>query len=579
MTLTQKTDEKEQVGLTSEEVAEIRRLADDDVFFFGTVICGHKDLILEDHAPLMYMAAGCPDKLLALLRSEIDSDVIRTIKREFARHGIDLLADDAQARVAERLRVVDIRVFRGSGKSSSLTHAVRLWRMCKKPNISAVLITNTDPKAIDFCRQIRATILSPFFGAIYPDRVPADPKASLTESRLTVAGRTVPDKEPCLMVFGYKASPTGYHFDELHFDDLVGRENRSITELALVRDFLSNVAPLYNPGIRFQIRRIHVGTRWDEQDDAEAIQRYSQCFAVSIPIWRRDRPTDDLRVQGVPTMPKWKDLPAIVELQEEILSNIDEGPLSWRCNCELDPTIAGGRIFPPDMVDMQQWTPFRDVQTTKGREWVQRPQFDAKGDRLPKDRAIDPETLYKVMACDQSFSENGDEWAVSAVGMDQYSHRYVLETRTGHGVEAMLDAMDMMRLLWKPRRIGMEKIAAQHVIELVLKLGEKYQRLRPVIEPISHNNLAKEYRIRNYVAEVMKMRRLWLEPRDVEMRAEMKKYKPGKTAQDNRLDALAMCEVLIQKSMAKKEGEDSYKKRFEAINQRNAQRMRAYGMR
>jgi len=578
--LTSTAEEKQEVGLTKDEVRDIRQTADDDVFFFGTVICGHKDLIFEDHAPLMYMAAGCPGKLLALLRSESwDSDVIRTIKRECTRHGIDLWAEDAEARLAERLRVVDIRVFRGSGKSSSLTHAVRLWKMCKEPNLSAVLITNTDPKAIDFCRQIRATILSPLFGAIYPDRVPADPKAALTESRLTVGGRTVPDKEPSLMVFGYKASPTGYHFDELHFDDLVGRENRSMVELAAVRDFLSNVAPLYNPGIRYQIRRIHVGTRWDEQDDAEAIQRYSQCFSVSIPIWRRDRPSDDLRTPGVPTMPKWKDLAAIQELQEEILSNTDEGPLSWRCNCELDPTLAGGRILAAEMVDKQEWTPYRDAVVTKGREWLQRPQYDLKGERLPKDRAMDPETLYKVMACDQSFAESGDEWSVVCVGMDQYSHRYVLEVRTGNGVEAMLDAMDMMRLLWKPRRIGMEKIAAQHVIDLVLKLGEKYQRLRPLIEPVPHNNVAKEYRIRNYVAEVMKMRRLWLHPRDAETKQEMKKYKPGQRAKDNRLDGLAMCEVLIQKSMAQKDGEESYKKKFEAVNRRNASRMHAYGVR
>jgi hypothetical protein len=595
LTLQPKTEEKEQVGLTSDEVTEIRRLADDDVFFFGTVICGHKDLVYEDHAPLMYAAAGQADKLLQVLRTEISSEVVRDIRRECARLGIDPDADDALDKLRENLTVVDERIYRGSGKSSAITHTVRTWRMTKEPNLTACLITNTDPKAIDFCRQIRATILSTLYQVVYPDRVPDDTKGDLKENSIRLKGRTVPDKEPCLMVFGYKASPTGYHFDELHFDDLVGRENRSISELTLVRDFLANVPALYNPGIRFPIRRIHVGTRWDEEDDAARVRAYPYCFSVNVPIWRRDQPADDLRIPGTPTT-QWYPLDKIRKRQEEILSDPEEGPMSWRCNYELDPTLAGGRIFPSDMVDRQNWTSYKDAKKTNGKEWVRRPAFDKDGKYIPildalnkpvmvgnealiKHYAFDPEQLYKVIACDQSFSDSGDEWAVACEGMDQYNHRYVLEVRKGHGVEAMLDALLMMVIEWKPRRAGMEKIAAQHVIELVLKLGDKYRRLRPLIEPIAHNNLAKEYRIRNFVAEVLKMRRLWLNPKDPETKQEMTKYKPGKTAKDNVLDALAMCEVLIQKSMQPKEGEESYKKKFEAINNRNAQRMRAYGMR
>lgn len=593
MTLTQ--SEKEQVGLTADEIAGIRKDADDDVFFFGTVICGHKDLVYEDHAPLMYAAAGQADKLLGFLLSDIQSDVARDMRRECARLGIDLESPDALPKLTNYLRVVDERIYRGSGKSSAITHSVRAWRMSKEPNLSSCLITNTDPKAIDFCRQIRATILSTLYQVIYPDRIPDDPKSDLKENSIRLKGRTVPDKEPCLMVFGYKASPTGYHFDELHFDDLVGRENRSVAELTLVRDFLANVPALYNPGIRYQIRRIHVGTRWDEEDDSARVRAYPYCFAINVPIWRRDKPADDLRVPGVPTT-QWYTLEKIQERQEEILSDPEEGPFSWRCNFELDPTLAGGRIFPAEMVDRQDWTPYRDVHVTKGKEWVKRPAFDKDGqyiyvtnsqggriviagEPVIKHLAFDPDQLYKVTACDQSFSDDGDEWAVGTEGMDQYGHRYVLEMTTGHGVEAMLDAIEMHRLTWKPRKIGMEKIAAQHVIELVLKLGPKYQRIRPMIEEVPHRNLVKEYRIRNYVAEVMKMRRLWNNPRDIETKQEQKKYKPGKTAKDNRLDVLAMCEVMIQKSLAPKEGEESYKKGFEKVNQRNATRMRAFGVR
>jgi hypothetical protein len=565
----------DQVGLSREDVADIRRLADDDVFYFGTVICGHKDLVFVDHAPLMYAAAGCSDKLLGVLLDEtLDSYVIREVHREVMKHGLDLRGPEAVGRLSELLRIVDLRCFRRWAKSSSLTHAVRLWKMVKDPNLSSCIITNTDEKSTDFCKQIRSTILSDIFGVVYPDRVPVDSKAMLTERRLTLQGRTVPDKEPSLMAFGARSSPVGYHFDEFDFDDLVGRENRTAAELAFVREFLANIFGLYNPGIRYPIRRVHVGTRWDEEDDAFIVRRFDQTFAVDIPIWHREAYTDNIREPGVPTT-EWYPLEAILTLQEEVLTDPEEGPISWRCNFELNPAIGGGRLFPAELVDNASWTPLKGP-ATNGKEWPQRPDYDKTGKRRVfegtaplrfKDFAANPDLLYKITCCDQSFTMDGDEWSVVTVGMDQYNHRYVLETSTGHGPEAMLDKILMHHLSWKSRRIGMEKIAAQHVVELVLKLGDKYRVLRPLVEPVPHANKPKEWRIHNYVAEILRMHRLWLNPHDEATRVEMKRYKPGPNAKDNILDALAMCEVLIQKSLQPREGEVDYKKRFAQRNQ------------
>ena len=563
----------EQVGLTAKDIADIRRDADDDVFFFGTVICGHRDLVFVDHAPLMYAAAGCADKLIAVLRSEtLDSYVIREIRRECIRHSVNIADESAQGRLAELLRVVDIRVFRRFGKSSALTHAVRLWKMVKDPNLSCCIISNTDDKSTDFTKQVRNTIQGELFAAVYPDRVPADTKGSLHERKLTLQGRTVPDKEPGLMSFGAHSSPVGYHFDEFNIDDLVGRENKTDAELTFVREFLANISGLYNPGIRYPIRRIHVGTRWDEEDDSAYVRRYPQTFAITVPIWHREGPTDNIRDEGIPTT-QWFPLAKILAEQEEILSDPEQGAISWRCNYELNPAVGGGRLFPAELVDNAAWRPLISAEITRGKEWPQRPDYEASGKRRVfegttrfKDFAANPEYLYKITCCDQSFSQTGDEWAVVTEGMDQYNHRYILETSTGHGVEAMLDKILMHLLTWKPRRVGMEKIAAQHVIELVLKLGEKYRALRNYVESVDHANKPKEWRIHNYVAEVLRMRRLWLNPHDTATAEEMKRYRAGPSAKDNILDALAMCEVLIQRSLQPREGEVDYKTRLAARN-------------
>jgi hypothetical protein len=584
--------ETQQVGLTAEDIAQIRRDSLDDPFYFARVICGHRDLTDTLHMPLLYVAAGLVDKLIPLLNDTAycsRSYTIRAIQKELARHSVDWNTPQGKQRMHELFRIVNIRVARGYGKSSAMTHALRLWKMTRDPNLTACVISNTDPKATDFCKQIRATILSPLYGIVFHDRLPSEPKFFLKENSITLAGRTVPDKEPSLMAFGHKSSPVGYHFDEIQTDDLVARENRSPAELAEVRDFLANMFGLYNPGIRFPIRRLHVGTRWDEEDDDAMVRQIQGCFTVNVPAWYREDGADDILKPGIPTDPQWKTLESILELQTEVLSDLQQGSIAWRCNYELDPAIGGGRIFPAALVDSSDWLPFKDEKVTEGKEWPMRHMFDAKNNRIPakhedgtpktlngqplyRSQYFDPRYLYTVMAFDQAFSDDGDPWAGVCMGMDQYGHRYVLETRTGQGMDAMLDAMLMLYLTWRPRRCGQEKIQAEQLIQMIFKLDEKYRRIRGLIEPIPHNNVAKEYRIRNYVAEVMKMRRLWLNPHESFVKDEMKKYKPGKNAKDNILDALAMCEVLIRKSAKPKDGEKDYKEKFRAINSANRTR-------
>lgn len=587
------------VGLTTEEIADIRREADADSFFFARVICGHRELTEDLHMPLMYVDIDQIDKLIGVLSNpRFDGYyTVQQIKKELNRH--EVFAPWSRIEVKQRMRelftLVNVRVARGFGKSTSLTHAKRLWKMVRDPNLTSALITNADdPKAHDFCKQIRATILTPLFAAVYPDRVPSDLKM-LTESRLSLAGRTIPDMEPCFMAFGHKTAPTGYHFDDLDFDDLVARENRSVLELAAVVDFLTNVSGLYKPGIRRPICRAHRGTRWDEEDDDAEVRKIKRCFTINVPIWVRDTPTENIRMPGRPTAPMWKDLKAILALQEEVLSNPDEGALAWRCNYELDPTIAGGRIFSAALVDASTWTPCTDPKIIgKPRhpgsklhpnmppdrmirtEWPARVKRDDKNEKIVNKEsgrymmiAFDPDKLYIVTVCDQSFTEDGDEWAVGTVGMDQYGFRFVLEISTGHGVEAMLDKVEMHRLVWRPRKIGFEEIAAQHVIELVVKLGKKYRALRGFIESIPHKNKIKEWRIRNYVAEVMKMGRLLLNPHDIETKREATMYKPGPKAKDNRLDVLAMAEVMIQRSCQPRENEKDYLKTAAQLNQQH----------
>jgi hypothetical protein len=59
---------------------------------------------------------------------------------------------------------------------------------------------------------------------------------------------------------------------------------------------------------------------------------------------------------------------------------------------------------------------------------------------------------------------------------------------------------------------------------------------------------SKEFRILNNVAERMKMRRLLGNPEDIATQDQKRRFKPGKNATDDRLDAISVATVISRRS-------------------------------
>lgn len=531
-----------------------------DPFVFAKVVCGHTDLSLETHRPLMYLAAGCGDKLIELLDdTSFQSFTIRHMRKRFLTAGADWRTEAGRQRFFELLDFVNIRVFRGSAKSSSITHAITLWKATVDPNLSQVIVSNSEKNAVRFSKQIRNTILSDTYQALFPERVPENPAIDLTESALRLGGRTRPDREASIMAFGYKSGIVGWHFDEFNFDDLVGDENSSATELEGVYDFLSNMTGLYNPGKRYPVRRRHVGTRYDESDDDAYLRRIKGCFSIDIPIeyYPNGRP-ENILVRGIPTAPEWKSEKDIARLLAETLGDDQKGAWFWRANFWMDPTAGGGRLFPTELVESCKWMPHEtELPSGKTVAYVARPKQDRQtrewlyaNDGQPIYGYTRIDELTKFLGVDQAFSwdEAADEWAVCCVGMDSEGVYYELETAVGHGYEAMLDKILYMDAQYKPKAIGLEKGGMQNATHFWLDRFPQFRKIKSRIVPIGHNNQSKEWRIMNGIAEPMRMGQLWIGPESYELHKEMESYKgPGPKAKDNKLDGLA-----IALSVAKK---------------------------
>ena len=534
-----------------------------DPFLFAKVVCGHRHLSLETHRPLVYMAAGCGDKLIELLDDdEFHSFTIRHMRKRFLAAGADWRTDAGRQRFFELLNFVNIRVFRGAAKSSCITHAVTLWKATVDPNLSQVIISNSEKNAVKFSRQIRQTIMGDTYRALFPERIPPNPTLDLTEAALRLGGRNRPDREASIMAFGYKSGIVGWHFDEFNLDDLVGEENSSALELEGVRDFLENLTGLYNPGIDYPVRRRHVGTRYDEQDDDWFLRQKRNCFSIDIPIevYPDGRP-ENLEQRGIPTCPEWKDVRAIRSLFDDTVNGDGGGGRLWRANFWLDPTAAGGRLFPLELVEACKWQPVTKTIGNVTVQYVSRPMY-VNGHAVLNEKTGEPvygfariDDLVKYIGVDQAFSldEAADEWAVCVIGVDAEGTQYELETFSGHGYESMLDKVLYADRIYKPRSIGLEKGGMQNTTHFYLDKMPQFRRIKPKIIPIGHRNEAKEWRLMNGVAEPMRMRRLYVSPRSLDLHAEMIAYRgPRSKAKDNKLDAVSIASATAKRPIRSK---------------------------
>lgn len=547
------------VTLKKRDWSALRALALDDPYVFARQVCGWKDLTDSTHRPLMYAMCGETRKLIDILDNPNEqSYAVRQLRFVLeVEKQCQWWTPEGRDRLDQYLNYVDIRMFRGGFKSSAFTHAKRVWMMTKDPNISAALISATEGRVTDRTKQIRRTIQSPIYRMLFPDRVPDDENANLTESQITLKGRTSPDQEPCLFAAAYRKGLGAYHFDEFDIDDLVVKENATPTELRGVHDFLGNLSGSYNPGIKYLIRIGVAGTRYaDDDDHGSYFSKNKNYLNLVIPIEEYDEAPVDITVRGKPTVPELRDEEAITALQNDVLANPDMGHYWWRANYLLDPSAGGQRVFPVEVIRRSYWM-FHTV-TETDEKTVAAPKRDAKRE-IMKDGAGSPilmvrrpKLLYRAVACDQAVSQaaSADDWCVAAAGLDTESIVWVLDAIRGKGYESMLDALLEMDTRWSPAQIGIEGGAQQEITHHWLREVPRFSRLRGRMVPIRHGNQRKTFRILNNVADPMKSYRLYIPPgeRYLFIQDQMKRYDTTRTnADDNVLDAIAMAVSLCKR--------------------------------
>lgn len=582
---------------STDQLATLRTYLLSDSYAFAKVVCGHADLIAPFHAPLSYVLCGLTDKLIWTLNDpSFDGYVTRAIRKELWRRGINWKAPEGRMALDALLDFVNVRVYRGSFKSSIGTHAGALFEATKDPNETAWIVSSTDENAWSFCEQIGETIeKNDAYRSIFWDRLPPNPKEFVTQRRITLAGRTISHPQACIEADGYQTRRVSAHFSISWIDDLViggPGGNNTPAGIKSAKTWLTNV-----PGFEMATKRIkrrHLGTIWDEDDDNRFLTSGAlakACFTLNIPIEVYEGGyVDNILVRGKPTNATLHPVAKIQVLQDKILADPQEGAISWRCNYLLDATAGDARLFPHAIVHdpERQYTkidhPDKDL-TLKGRFLITRLLRNATGQKieipgysgdpdLPQRwkwvKAFDPlRDLDRVITLDPAWSDgpNADNWAASCTGDDSDAVRYQLETQSGEdGVEGWIEALVDMVAFWRPRLVGFDKSAQQDAaVKKIIATDKRLRRIRHLFVGIPTHNKAKKVRIRNFVAEPLKMWKLLLDPDDAITKDEMTDYKGSANGKDGILDSLAMAPAIhVSQSSSEQRRERALKLRLRA---------------
>ena len=327
---------------------------------------------------------------------------------------------------------------RGHGKSFIVTTAYPLWRICRSPNSTGLILHGSESLA-EGVLKVPAQHMeqNEMFRDLFPDVVWTKPKIEApfwNASKLTVR-RTIIDHTPTLEGKSAASAKTGSHYDYIICDDLVNKDNVGTPEqMQKVKDFIRVLPPL----LKFPHSRIFVlGTRW-HFEDAYGWMMEDKTFG------RRVRPLvmSCYKLDGSPMWPT-KHTIATLEEERDVM-----GPYLFSANYLNAPSPEGTMLFSEEKVN----------------RWIPDTGDDGKVAKVPDREGGEKRFLNIYTAVDPNAGqkEEHDMGVVMTVGRDAEGNFWVLDVTAGHpAVEDMVIWIRNHVKRWKPGTLFIETVAYQ----------------------------------------------------------------------------------------------------------------------
>ena len=240
------TDAKLEFTPGDETWTKLRKKGLRDLYFFASVI-----LRYGDRVPM---------------REDCHKLLCRVVER---RTGVPAL-DTAWVRKFEMPR--------GTGKTTVITQAYLVQRICRDPNVAIALVNENDRTAQAILSEIKQQFENnELLRSLYPEVIPDSFKeTSWSATKITVK-RTQSRKEPTVQVIGVGGTLTGMHPDVIFVDDMLSREAMESSRAGSIADVMGQInrwihqlVPLLSGAPDRELT--FIGTRWWYGDSYEHLE-------------------------------------------------------------------------------------------------------------------------------------------------------------------------------------------------------------------------------------------------------------------------------------------------------------------
>lgn len=536
----------ERTSISEEARLKIKKLVTYDPWYWAWLIAKTgKGFVERFHRPILYYLTHSAELLAAcLFEKRFESEFTRQMREELRRLGIDPRTVRGMAKFKRYLRRTNLRVARSMGKTT-LGYTALSYLGMMNPNETIAIASKSDPAAEKILKPIADIYRSPDFAFYFPELIPTrNIDTAITQTKITLAGRTVPVGEALFEARGINSVWAGYHYSIIYADDVIGAESGDASQDDALR-WLANVPSIsINPALGGTWEK-YTGTIYGARDDHRVICDDFHTLRVVIPIWIKKRTgVKFLREDGVATLPEWYDEEWITMTRDRILANPKQGPIWFLQNYELHPFTDGASIFFEDTLMRQRFVQHTDL---AGRTLIARPRTPESISKPigPVDWVLSrPEEMAIYMGVDQSVSlaKNADSWAISIVAFDAHGHSYVLDCVKGRGYPLMLDTLRLIRLRYPHvLQIGIDSAATQSMTLELAKRDPNLQALSTILVPLQGGNRRKDERLLTFFAARLEMGEMWINPELTGLINEAVEYEPADDDPvDDQLDSVAM---------------------------------------
>lgn len=291
--------------VSADQLAELRALSEESLFFFAKAILGYDWLTPHIHLPFC-----------------------------------ETLQDDAKS-------CVDIVLPRGWLKSTIASISYPLWMGVKDPNVRCLLAQNTFTNACKKLQSIKVQVeTNGLLRALWPEVLPTRDCTWKTEA--LCLNRTKPHAENTFEAAGTRTKVTSRHYDLIIEDDTVAPDldDLSVENVTPTKDDVDQaigwhrlVPPLLVDPSRS--KNVVVGTRWFVEDTHSWIQANEPHFEIITRACKEDE-NGNPSEQGEITYPERFDQPVLDRLR------ISMGSYMFTCLYLNIPVRSEDMVFRPE---------------------------------------------------------------------------------------------------------------------------------------------------------------------------------------------------------------------------------------